>query len=463
MGAISQNQINNARNWCIVGGGLLGLTLAHRLSEAGEQVTVLEAAPTLGGLASAWQLGDVIWDRHYHVVMLSDFHLRRLLSELDLEREIRWTVTRTGFYCDEHLYRLNNAIDYLRFSPLGLIDKVRLALTLHRMSRIKDGRKLEQIPLTDWLVRLSGRRTFEKIWRPLLRAKMGENYAKASAAFIWAYVNRLYAARRGGLKTEMFGYVPGSYARILERLEHKLTAKGVTIELSAPVRRIEQMDGRVRVTTPHGEQEFDQVVVTAAGPLAARMCVGLSTDETERLNGILYQGIVCASVLLKRPLAGYYVTYIADEAVPFTGVIEMSALVDPEEHFGGRGLVYLPRYAVIDDPYFEMPDDEVEERFLAGLRRIYPAVGRDDVLAFKISRVRNVYAISTLGYSDRLPPMTTSVAGVHIVNSAQIVNASLAVNETVALAEQAVPGLLAYARADLPRTEQEQEQEQAPA
>jgi protoporphyrinogen oxidase len=222
------------------------------------------------------------------------------------------------------------------------------------------------------------------------------------------------------------------------------------------------------VTTPHGERAFDQVVVTAAGPLAARMCAGLTADESERLNGILYQGIVCASVLLKRPLAGYYVTYIADEAVPFTAVIEMSALVDRAEHFGGRSLVYLPRYSVIDDPYFEMADDEVEARFLAGLRRIYPAVGDDDVLAFRLSRVRNVYAIATLNYSDRLPPMTTSVPGVHIVNSAHIVNASLAVNESVALGEQEVPRLLAQAgtdeagtdepRTDPPRTDPPQAQ-----
>jgi len=30
--------------WCVVGGGLLGLTLAHRLAQAGENVTVFEAA-----------------------------------------------------------------------------------------------------------------------------------------------------------------------------------------------------------------------------------------------------------------------------------------------------------------------------------------------------------------------------------------------------------------------------------
>jgi hypothetical protein len=48
-----------------------------------------------------------------------------------------------------------------------------------------------------------------------------------------------------------------------------------------------------------------------------------------------------------------------------------------------------------------------------------------------------------LNYSDRLPPMITSVPGLSIINSAHIVNASLAVNETVSLAEAALPRLMA--------------------
>ena len=70
------------RGWAVIGGGLLGLTMAHRLTQAGERVTIFEAAPELGGLASAWRLGDVVWDRHYHVIMLSDMSLRALLDEL---------------------------------------------------------------------------------------------------------------------------------------------------------------------------------------------------------------------------------------------------------------------------------------------------------------------------------------------------------------------------------------------
>jgi len=43
---------------------------------------------------------------------------------------------------------------------------------------------------------------------PASPRQLGANYTKASAAFIWATIARMYAARRSGLKKEMFGYVP---------------------------------------------------------------------------------------------------------------------------------------------------------------------------------------------------------------------------------------------------------------
>ena len=431
--------------WAVIGGGLLGLTTAHRLAQAGERVTIFEAAPELGGLASAWRLGDVVWDRHYHVIMLSDTSLRSLLAELGLADELRFDQTRTGFFTGKGFYRMATAIDYLKFPALSLIDKVRLAATLHYISRIKDGRALEKIPLAAWLTRVSGRRVFEQIWRPLLAAKMGDNYKIASASFIWSYVARIYAARKGGMKREMYGYIPGGYARILGRFGERLAAAGVDIQLAAPVEAIERRTGGLAVTTPKGTQTFDRVVVTAAGPHAARMAKGLSEDEKERLNGIVYQGIICASALIDRPLAGYYLTYITDGSIPFTAIVEMSALVDKEENFGGASLVYLPRYVTADDPYWQLDDAEIERRFVAGLARIYPDLAPANIRSFRVSRVRQVYAISTLNYSDRLPPMVTSVPGLYIVNSAHIVNGTLAVNESVALADRATPDLLAAA------------------
>ncbi len=438
---------NGSQRWAIVGGGFLGMMLAHRLVRHGQQVTLFEAAEALGGLASAWQLDDVVWDRHYHVTLLSDLAVRSLLRELHLEHEMQWVETRTGFYTDGQLYSLSNAFEFLQFPPLNLIDKARLALTILYASRVKDWRRLEAIPVADWLRRWSGPRTCEKIWLPLLRAKLGDNYTKASAAFIWAIIARMYAARRTGLKREMFGYVPGGYARVLERFAERLQQDGVTLRLCQRIQSVmSHNDGTVELEHQNGAREaFDQVVLTVAAPLADRLCPQLSADEHLRLHNLQYQGIVCASVLLRQPLAGYYVTNITDSWVPFTAVIEMSALVD-RQHFGGRTLVYLPKYVLPHDPLFDRADREIEEQFVTALLRMYPHLCRADVLAFRISRVRYVLAVSTLHYSAGLPSMTTSVPGLHIVNSAHIANGTLNVNETLQLADRAAQHLLAVPR-----------------
>jgi protoporphyrinogen oxidase len=428
-------------HWAVVGGGILGMTLAHRLRQHGHEVTLYEAGTTLGGLAGAWDHGGVVWDRHYHVTLLSDSYLRTLLAELGLEDSIEWVTTRTGFFTDGRLVSLSNSLEFLRFPFLGLIDKLRLGATLFYASKVKDWRRLEQIPVVDWLLWWSGRRTVEKIWLPLLRAKLGENYRHASAAFIWAIIARMYAARRTGLKKEMFGYVPGGYNRILARFADVLLSEGVVLKLGQPVALVDPAGGQVMVEGRSGERAlFDRVVLTLPCPAINRVCPGLTDAEQARLRAIRYQGIVCASLLLKEPLAGYYVTNITESWVPFTAVIEMSALVD-RRHFGGRALVYLPRYADPADPVFELSDDDLKERFLAALRRMYPHFRSEDVLGFRVSRVRHVLAITTLNYSESVPPMPTTMPGVYIVNSAQIVNGTLNVNETIRLAENAARAL----------------------
>jgi protoporphyrinogen oxidase len=408
---------------------MLGMTLAWRLAQAGREVTIVEAAPDLGGLAGAWRIGDIVWDRHYHVTLLSDSHLRGLLAELGLEADLRWRRTLTGFFSDGGHHSMSNLVEFLRFPPIGLVDKLRLGYTIFHASRVADWRPLEDIPVERWLTRLSGRRVFERIWRPLLRSKLGDSYQRTSAAFIWATIARLYAARRSGLKEEMFGYLPGGYARLLSTFASRLAERGVRIRAGRPVQAIERTGGGLRVSFGGGQFErFDSVASTIPGlgaPCAAE-----------------YQGIVCASLLLRRPLTRYYVTNITEPWVPFTGVIDMSALVDRSE-FGGNALVYLPKYVAPDDPMFEESDAAIRGRFLRALGTMYPAFDEADVLAFQVSRVRRVFPIPTLGYSSRVAPVRTDTPGLWAVNSSHIVNGTLNVNQTVELADRVAREMVA--------------------
>ena len=417
-----------ARRWAVVGGGMLGLVLARSLR--GHEVTVYEAAPALGGLASAWQLGPVVWDRHYHVTLMSDRKVLDLLESLHLSCELRWAETRTGFFTDGQLYSMSNSLEFLKFPPLGLIDKARLAATIVVASRIRDWRRMEQIGVGEWLTRLSGRRTFERMWLPLLRSKLGEAWQDTSAAFIWATIQRMYAARRSGPKKEQFGYASGGYARVLARLGEALADEGVAVRLGARVQRVGrgvEVDG----------ERYDRAVVTMAPPLAVRLIDGMTEAEQAQYRAVRYQGIVCASLLLPKPLLPYYVTNITDDWVPFTGVIDMTALIDPAE-IGGRGLVYLPRYLAPDHELFDADDDAIRELFVGALARMFPHFNERDIETFRVSRVRNVFPIPTLGYSTRVPSMRTSVPGVYAVSSAQILNGTLNVNETLTLAVRAL-------------------------
>ncbi len=148
--------------WLVVGGGMMGLSLAHRLQQRGQNVVVAEAAPQLGGLTSVWRLGEVTWDRFYHVTLLSDQHLLDLIREIGLEGELNWAETKTGFYSGGTLYSMSDTVEFLKFPPLNLIQKLRLGGTIFLASKIKNWRRLERSPSKNGCVDTVARRSLKR-------------------------------------------------------------------------------------------------------------------------------------------------------------------------------------------------------------------------------------------------------------------------------------------------------------
>jgi protoporphyrinogen oxidase len=202
-----------------------------------------------------------VWDRFYHVVLLSDRNLRALLAELGLADRLQWGTTRTGFYTDGELHSLSSSLEFLTFPPLGIVDKVRLALTILYASRVTDYRRLEGIAVADWLGRLGGRAPRAYL-APLLRSKLGENYRLASASFIWP---------RSRASTERVGRAQARDVRVRRRwLRHRAHAAsrappraGVEVVCGVPVAEVRETaparscgsprsDARLRRRRGHG-------------------------------------------------------------------------------------------------------------------------------------------------------------------------------------------------------------------
>jgi protoporphyrinogen oxidase len=391
----------------VVGGGVLGLTLSHRLSRMGHEVELFETSPILGGLACPAEYAGFTWDRFYHCILPQDQKLLSLLGELGLEKDLRWSTTGTGYYSRGRFYSMSSNADFLRFPLLSFLDKARMGAAILYATRLADPQKLYKVTARDWLRKICGKRNYEVFWQPLLKAKLGSFHDQVSAVFIWATLKRLFGARSGTANKEKLGYVSGGYRRILESFREALSKEGATLHLGSPVKRIETLldpaSGKklCRITFLKGGErassaQFDQVFFTAPARLARGVISADLLPHVERLEKDFptsgaYLGVICLVLVLKKALTPYYVLNIGDESVELTGLIEMTNLIDRERETAGRSLVYLPRYVGSDDPLLEEPDASVAPPFIdRGLKRLFPEFKEDEIVLRCVHRARYV-------------------------------------------------------------------------
>jgi protoporphyrinogen oxidase len=408
----------------IIGGGILGLTLAHELLKQGRPVRVWERAPTLGGLmgrTSFPELGGMACDRYYHAILSSDQTLMGLLAELGIRERVQMVSTKMGFYHDGRCYPMSTPLEFLRFPPLSMVDRARLASTILACRFIKDWRALEQQPVAEWLERLGGRRTLEHIWAPLLRAKFDGDFSDVPATYIWSRLVRTTDTRSKGGSQELMCYLPGGYQELIDALARSVRARGGTITTGATVGQLRVHGERVVGLAVDGQEiPSENVVITTQTPVARRLLPPEAAAVNARwgqLDGFL--GIVCVLLVLRRSLIPYYTLNITDARIPFTGVIETTNLIDPR-HVGGYHLVYLPKYVAPGSPYATMPDDELRATFLGYLRQMFPDLRDDEIAAVRVGRERYVEPLHPVGMTDRIPPLRSAIDGLYLANTGQI-------------------------------------------
>ncbi|HRE27085.1 MAG TPA: NAD(P)/FAD-dependent oxidoreductase [Anaerolineales bacterium] len=405
----------------IVGGGIMGITLGYLLARRGVQVEIFEASPVLGGLAGPLHLPDgVAVDRFYHAILSSDASLMQLCQELGITDQLRFRETRTGFFHEGGLYSMNNLVEFLTFKPLGLIDRFRLGLTVLYAQLWNDWRKLEGEPVERWLIRASGRRTYEAIWGQMLKAKFDGAFADIPATWMWSRLVRTKSTRKGVNQKEMSGHLIGGYATLLKAMAERIEAAGGVVHLQTPVQEIVIEQGRARGIRVNGEiRPYDAVAATVQVPLFQRLIPAADAAYRDFLGQTEYLGVVCPLLVLDRPLTGFWTLNITDLRVPFTGVIETTSYIDPQ-YVGGHHLVYIPKYTAPGSAWQTKSDEEIKATWIENLKLMFPDFDERRIRHFLVHRERYVEPLHRLNSTHLIPEIRTPIAGLYLATTAQI-------------------------------------------
>lgn len=407
----------------ILGGGIGGLSLAWFLAEQGLpglELEIFEKEERPGGLVRSFTVAGQTFDQHYHCVLVTDQHLRGLIQALGLEHALRFQESQMGFYDGSRILPFNNPLDMLKFPYLTLWEKALLVRTLLYCRTFGSFEQLHQTLLEPWLIGLGGKGAFERVWAPLLASKFDGDFTGIPATYLWSRLRRMQSTRQKGGAVETLGILKGGSSALVQALAAALPARGVKLHLGTPVQAFQPVGREVELTLADGTRHrFDQVISTLASPLHARL--GGAGMAPRVAMPDRYLGIVEVVVALRRSLSPYYVLNLLDRSLPFTGVVETTRLLDPEDHPGVH-LVYLPRYTAVDGPHYAQSDEAIRTLHLDAFFRMFPEIRREDILDTFVFREPYVEPIHGVGSAHAPFPeaLHTAHPQVYLMNTSRL-------------------------------------------
>jgi len=425
----------------IIGAGFGGLSAAWDLAHAGHKVTIFEAADHAGGLASGFKEPHWDWsvERFYHHWFASDKHLLGLIRELGWQDEVMFPTPVSVMYHKGKFYPFDSIKAALLYPGLGWgLNKIRFGLVGLYLRLTKNWKPLEKSTTEGWMRKWAGDSVFESMWKPMLVGKFGEKWAdKVNMAWMWA---RLHS------RTTQLGTFKGGFQAFADRFAAKLEEIGVTIKYNTRVNQITQnADKTLRISLAEGSTvDFDQVLVTLAPGMLAKLAPDLPKDYLQGLLQLKSMGAVVMTVALNQPLSpdGYYWYNIPKQAgYPFLSLVEHTNFLKPE-YFGGDHIIYIGDYLEVDHPNFSKSDAELSAEFLPHLARINPEFKMEWVRKVWVSKTPYAQPIPLLNHSQNIPSVPTPIEGLYFASMSQVYPWDRGTNYAVEIGRKAAAMML---------------------
>ena len=420
------------RRVAIIGGGATGMALAYFLGRDDYEVTLIEKGPQLSGLltftnappsvaATTEGVGTVPIERFYHHFFTTDQYLLRLLEELGLSDKILWRPSDNGVFFDGQLYPFTTKVDYARLPFLSWPAKFRGGLSALKLRRLASINIPADETAETFLRRTFGAEGWEKMWRPLLLNKFGNEAGRISAQWIAKRIQTRSGSERGG--REVLGYIDGSYRVFFDRLRLAILDQGSQILLNTEVASIPPTSSRGYQIN---DQEFDIVVSTVAPKLLTSIVPHITMPD------VSYRAAIVPLLWLRTKITPYYWINILDTNIPFSVVVNQQVLL-PENYYHGLYPMYIGHYVADNSELLTKTTEELFDYYISYLQRLFPGI-KQEIVGYDIGRTKFAQPVVTAPWTQL--PYTTALPNFYATSMAHIFPEDRGVNFAIREAER---------------------------
>ncbi len=386
----------------IIGAGYSGLTIAKELIEKGQDVTIYEKQPYVGGMVDTIEIFDTKLEKYYRHIFKSDKEVIQLIKDMGLEKELIWPATKMGYLTNKRPYLFGTPISLLKFKPLNFIQKLRFGFNVIHIKLINDYKKLEKVTAEKWLKDRIGDKVYSQVWEPLLISKFGEKKDKISMAWLWGKIKlRSTSTTPEG---EQLGYIKGSYQKLTDNLYKFLIDKKVNIKLETSVNEvIKQNDKYIIEYNSNGKkekEEFDIIVSTIDYRSFEKLFNKyMNSEEKNKIEKVNYTSARTMMIVTNKSFSPFYWLNIGDNDIPFGGIIEHTNFID-KSNYNNNHILYISNYMTEDNKLYNLSKEELLKEYMKSLTKINKEFTMKNIKDYYVFDEKYAQPIIECNYSE---------------------------------------------------------------
>jgi protoporphyrinogen oxidase len=387
----------------ILGGGLAGLSAADKLLDSGKcEVTIIEKAPFLGGLASSFKVpdGDLIPRFNHHIVRTNTTTLE-YLKRYDLLGSNTWKRVNMAVAWKGKVYNINKPLKYLRFKYLNFWEKLRFGLFGIYVSYVLNPDSLpDELDAETYLNKMCGKSVTQKMYYQLY----GRN--KFNIPLSQIAIKQFAHRMKEREFNDLFTYPMKGIQGMIDGLERDTVSKGCRIFLQASIKELDVSTKKITYTVGGQEktENFDILINTIPVPELIKFCKGLPEDYVNNIKKLRYVPVVGLLFSTEDYLdpENYWINLIGER---IHVIYQHSVLVDKYK----TKVSWAIRYGGSEEDLVKT-DEEIKKIYLQELKKYFPSMKLKWCYAFKEKYAEPVYDKDYVKYA---PAYRTPVRGLY--------------------------------------------------